>query len=75
MWRSWTIGFLGIWTVLSALILNPGSTQKVLLVFTGLIISVISFSKVLSEHRGEQLRSVEAIHGEQALADNNLENE
>lgn len=75
MWRSWTIGFLGAWTVFVVLVINPGSTQKVLLVFTGIVIAVISFSKVLSEHREEKFLSKEMETGTEVLTSNETENE
>ncbi len=50
MWRSWTIGFLGIWIILIPLILNHGYTQTLLLIVTGIIIAALGFWKVVSEH-------------------------
>lgn len=54
MWRSWTIGFLGLWIIFIALVLHQGTTLKVLLVLSGLVIVLISFSKILSEHYAEE---------------------
>jgi len=78
MWRSWTIGFLGAWTVLVVLVISPGTTQKILLVLTGLVVSSVSFSKVLTEHRGEQMviaNSKEKSSGEDIVTENSTANE
>lgn len=53
MWRSWVIGALGIWIVVVPFIFYAGSTQKAVLVLSGILIALFAFSKLASEYRKE----------------------
>ena len=43
MWKNWVIGVLGLWTILFAFIIPPGSTHKSLMLITGLVVALLGF--------------------------------
>jgi hypothetical protein len=43
MWRYWTIGFLGLWVMLVPYLSVPLLFERVILVVSGLIISIVAF--------------------------------
>lgn len=48
MWKNWVIGVLGSWIILLAFIIPPGSTQRALMLITGLVIALMGFLNIAS---------------------------
>ncbi len=41
--RNFISGLFGVWIVLVSLILSPGTTQRILLVISGIVVALIAF--------------------------------
>lgn len=49
MKKSWFIGFMGLWLVILGLLGIPSSAQKILIIISGVIITLVSFWKGTNE--------------------------
>ena len=60
MWRSWTIGLLGLWIIVIPFLFDVGMTQVVLLVISGALVTMLAFSKLISEQKEEIVEEIRA---------------
>ncbi len=58
MWQNFINGFLGLWVVLLGFLGLPASLSRILLVITGIIISVLSFWSTSAVSKAEAESSV-----------------
>jgi c-di-AMP phosphodiesterase-like protein len=72
MWRSWAIGLLGIWIIIIPFLFDEGMTQVMLLVVSGALVTLLAFSKLISEQKEEIVEEIRAEIAENAEADSTL---
>ncbi len=60
MWRSWAIGLVGIWIIIVPFLFDVGMTQVVLLVVSGALVTLLAFSKLISEQKEEIVEEIRA---------------
>lgn len=61
MWRSWAIGLLGIWIIIIPFLFDAGGmTQVALLVISGALVTLLAFSKLISEQKEEIVEEIRA---------------
>ena len=72
MWRSWAIGLLGIWIIIIPFLFDECMTQVMLLVVSGALVTLLAFSKLISEQKEEIVEEIRAEIAENAEADSTL---
>lgn len=58
MWnwkKNWLVGVLGLWLIVLGLLGFPSSTEKILMIITGLVIAFLSFRRGINETIDEKI--------------------